>query len=113
MKTLENRVGTYLTGDEIADAVMAYSRVLAQEQRTEVVDIPFVAGTGVIRRVQILIGWQVDVNAIKDGDHSPELVDSELAEVLRTKAESVRTPSGDTPFTAEDVARLFDGDEYD
>ncbi|WP_127476080.1 hypothetical protein [Microbacterium sulfonylureivorans] len=112
MKTLTNRAGTYSTGDEIADAVMDYSGALAEERRTEVVDIPFVATSGVIRRVQILIGWRVEVNSVHHGGSPRELVDEELSGMLRRKAEAVRSPSGDTPFTDDDIARFFGASDY-
>ena len=112
MKTLENRAGAYLTGDEIADAVMEYSGALVQEQLTEVVEIPFVAEPGIIRRVQLLIGWRTEVNAIKDGVHGNELEDAELIHELRHKAERLRTPSGDAPFSEADIDEFFGGSDF-
>ena len=111
MKTLENRAGAYLTGDEIADAVMEYSGALVQEQLTEVIEIPFVAKPGLIRRVRLLIGWRTEVNAVKDGDGS-DLQDAELIDALHQKTERLRTPSGDAPFSAADVYDYFPGSEY-
>ena len=112
MKTLENRAGAYLTGDEIADAVMEYSGALVQEQRTEVVEIPFLAKPGLIHRVQLLIGWRTEVNAIKNGLHGAEIEDAELLHALRHKTERLRSPSGDTPFSAEDADHFFSGSDY-
>ncbi|MGA7149648.1 MAG: hypothetical protein WBX17_14325 [Microbacterium sp.] len=112
MKTLENRAGAYLTGDEIADAVMEYSGALVQEQLTEVIEIPYLAKPGLIHRVQLLIGWRTDVNAVKDGMHETELEDAEFLHTLRHKTERLRAPSGDVPFTEADVNDFFPGSEY-
>ena len=112
MKTLENRAGAYLTGDEIADAVMEYSGALVQEQLTEVVEIPFEAKPGLIHRVKLLIGWRSEVNAVKNGLHGSELEDAELIHTLRHKTERLRSPSGDATFSEADVDDFFPGSEY-
>ncbi|MDY0910902.1 hypothetical protein [Microbacterium sp. CFBP9034] len=112
MKALTNRVGTFLTGDEIADAVMEYSGALAQEHRTEVVELPFITGSGDVGHVKMLIGWQSDVTAIREGHHHREMVDDELADALRRSAATVRGPSGDTPFSARDLESLVDECEF-
>lgn len=112
MKTLANSIGTYLTGDEIADAVMDYSGALAEDERTEVVDIPFVGPEGAIRRVQFLIGWRTEVNSVQEFDQPRELVDPDVSDDLRRKAHALRRPSGDTPFTQEDVDQFFDPEVY-
>lgn len=112
MKTLANSIGTYLTGDAIADAVMDYSSALAQDERTEVVDIPFVGREGIIRRVQFLIGWRTEVNSVQEFDQPRELVDPDVSDELHRKANSVRRPSGDTPFTNEDIDQFFEPEVY-
>jgi len=68
MKTLINGIGEYLTGDEIADAVMAYCAALVAADATALVEIPFVDPIGETERVQFVVGARTEVNAVRHAD---------------------------------------------
>lgn len=42
MKLITTALGSYLTGDDIADAVLEYGHALARDQRTDLIEIPIV-----------------------------------------------------------------------
>ncbi|KHK98768.1 hypothetical protein LK09_07620 [Microbacterium mangrovi] len=111
MKLLTNSAGSYLTGDDIADAVMAYGRALVEEQCAAVVDVPFLNSAGSDQRVQLTVGWGIALNAIYPVESPSELVDD--ATVDHLKDETARlvkeaSPSGDAPFAEPNVAWLPD-----
>jgi len=103
MKLITSRVGSYLTGSEIADAVMRYGLALARKQQLDLVEIPFVSNDGSVRRAQFTVGWQVETAAISRVEPSDELVESDTAELLNAKADSVGVISA-RPFSAEELA---------
>lgn len=105
MKLLTSRNASYLTGNEIADAVMHYGLALARRQELDVVDIPFVATDGEVRRVQLMIGWLTDTAAVSDGYRAEELVESDTTRSLVAKAESVGVVHA-RPFSEEELSRL-------
>ena len=61
MKVLSNTVGSFLTGSAIADAVMALNLALTRRRQVDVVDIPFIDSAGDQSRVQLAIGWHVEL----------------------------------------------------
>jgi hypothetical protein len=105
MKLLTNRNGSYLTGDELADAVMHYGLALARKQDMDNVNIPFLAADGSVRRVQLTIGWNVDTTSTSAPGGSDELIESETTRELNAKADSVDVLQGH-PFSHEEVAQL-------
>ncbi len=113
MKALTTRVGTYLTGDAVADAVLTYALALARAQKLDLVDVPFRADGGAESRVQFRLGWLVDVDAVSHGgDADRELVDPALVTDLTARERSLR-PTGDATFGDDDAPRGIDGfDDY-
>jgi hypothetical protein len=108
MKVLINRNGSYLTGDDLADAVMHYGLALARKREMDIVDIPFVASDGWVRRVQLTVGWNVDTTSTSTtstGEASDELVESETTRALNVKADSIDALQGH-PFSHDEIARM-------
>ena len=114
MKLLSNSAGAYLTGDDIADAVLRYGAALANEQRVDLVDVPYVRTDdhGSIGTVRLSVGWQIDVNAAHHPGEHAELSDHPVLMDLMTRAQSLHS-SGDTPLTEDDIAFLAEMEEYD
>ena len=110
MKYLVNHAGSYLTGDDIADAVMEYGRALVENERAELVDVPFVGSSGEHRCVQLVVGWGAALNAVSPIDIGRvELIDTAITAQLRRDAKSLlrdSAPSGDTPLSQEELAWL-------
>jgi hypothetical protein len=108
MKHLTNRAGSFLTGTEIADAVMQYALQLARQRDVDLVEIPFVAADGAIRRVELTIGWLADLVAVSDGRGSKELVEHATVDSIRAKADSVGVLRA-SPFSGDDLERMRSG----
>lgn len=109
MKLLSNRNGSFLTGDDIADAVLHYGLALARRHELDVVDIPFRAGDGTVGRVQLTIGWLTETVATATSAMSSggidELVDMETSMSIYDRAESTGVIRA-RPFSAEEATRL-------
>lgn len=84
----------YLTGDEIADALLAYSRALGEDERAEIVGIPVRNEDGSVVTARFLIGpaSQIVTKAVPGG--GPELQDPELVHRLRQLTQGVEAPTG-------------------
>jgi hypothetical protein len=113
MKALTTRVGTYVTGDAVADAVLSYALALARVQAVDVVEIPFRLATGAVSHVQLRLGWLVDLDCVSEGGLSErELIDRVVVTDLRAR-ELALHPSGDTSFRTGEMPAVMGGlDEY-
>ncbi len=89
MKLITNRNGSYRTGTEIADAVLHYGLVLAKKRDIDIVNVPFVDSEGMIRRVQLTVGWQTDIIAVSDAEPTDELLEVDTILALYAKADSL------------------------
>lgn len=101
MKLLTNSVGTYATGDAVADAVLRYALALARAQELDVVDVPFVAD-GEHARVQITIGWMVVLDAISIGRLDTDFTDAAFIADLQHRENGLHA-HGNTPLTAAEM----------
>ena len=111
MKALTTRVGSYVTGDAVADAVLSYALALARARQLDVVDLPFIAGGGEVARVKMMVGWMVDIDAVSRGHGDPELTDSALTDDLKAREGSLHA-HGNTPLSADDMVSLDAMGEY-
>ena len=102
MKLLTNGTGAYLTGDRIADAVVRLGVALSNEQRVDVVEIPYRASHGGVEQALLTIGWQTHVNAETRSDLADELVDHGAVQALVARAHRL-VPHGDTPMSRDEV----------
>ena len=106
MKLLTNRNGSYLTGTEIADAVLHYGLALAKKRDVDIVDVPFIARDGAIRRVEMTIGWQTDTTAVSDAEPVDELLEIDTILAIYAKADSTGMIHGQ-PFTDEEHDQMM------
>lgn len=89
MKTLITGVGSYLTGDAIAVAVLEYWRRLAEHHLVDLVDLPFRREDGSRARVQLTIGWASELAAVDSASGgSPELADAAFVDDLERRTRS-------------------------
>jgi hypothetical protein len=89
MHTIITTSGEFLTGTEIAGAVMAYALALARARALDVVDIPFLAADGSVQRTQFRIGWQERTAAVTSDDRpADELVEIDTILELHAKSRS-------------------------
>ena len=110
MKLLTNRTGSYLTGDELADAVMRYGLALARRRELDVVDIPFITNDGAVRRVELTIGWSATTTATSGAERGQELTESDTARLMNEKADRMASLRA-YPFSPEELDRL-DGQHH-
>ena len=113
VKLLTNSSGAYLTGDDIADAVVTYGVALANEQRVDLVDVPFIRTDdhGAVGNVTLTVGWRVSMASVDLETERSELLDSGLLTDLRRRTSALH-PNGDTPLDPEDIAYLARGEDY-
>ena len=112
MKLLKNGSGAYLTGDDIADAVLRYGVALANEQRVDLVEVPYVADDhGRVGSVRLIVGWRAEIHAVDHRAEGIELLDDAILVDLRARTTALN-PSGDTPLSADVISYLARGDEF-
>lgn len=92
MQTIIYGGDTYLTGDDIADALLAYGRALGEEERAELVEIPVQEPDGAVVTAKFLIGPASQIVAKEVPGGGPELEDPELVDRLRTLTRGVESP---------------------
>ncbi|AKV85731.1 hypothetical protein AKG07_04845 [Microbacterium sp. CGR1] len=107
MKSLITQVGTYLTGDATADAVLEYWKALAEERRSDVVEIPVVGPAGGRSSVRVTLGAMLPI-AVVHAELSPQIEDDDKAAVgIRARAHAL-TPTATSAFDSADVPEVFD-----
>jgi hypothetical protein len=89
MKRIITSFGAFRTGDDIADAVSRYALSLAKMHDTDVVDIPFVEEDGTEQRIELRIGWLVDIGLVAEPPTRWEMKDAETVRSLRDRTEII------------------------
>jgi hypothetical protein len=103
MKMLVTRHAAYLTGSEVADAVMVYDLALSRAQKLDVVAMPFVDAADVRREAQFTVGWQTDTSTISQSDRDAgELEDPALVARLTQRSAGLGQYTG-RPFEGADA----------
>lgn len=102
MKTVHTRLATYVTGSDLADAVLTLAAASANARRVEVVDIPVVAGESE-HRARFMVGWMAEVSVHTLTSETDELEEpTTLIDLLnRSASAGVRRAR---PFTPEQAA---------
>ena len=90
MKLLIYAGGEYMTGDDIATALLAYSEALADNSTAESVEIPILDTDGILRTAIFLLGPASQIVAKDvDSDHA-ELVDQAAVDEVHTRTRNLR-----------------------
>ena len=110
MKLLTLGSVSFVTSDEIGDAVVRLSVALSNCQQVDAVEIPFIDDEGRSRRALVTIGGltaptSADHLLSGTGPRDPEL----LREIERRTA--ALHPRGDVPLTAEELPQGWTLDE--
>jgi len=90
MKTLTNLMGSVVTGDLLADAVVVYHRALVARRRASLVEVPVLTEHDRIRRAKIAIGWLTGLASSPQPSRGPEIEDTAIAIELRSLARKLR-----------------------
>ena len=113
MKLLVNRLGSYLTGDDLADAVLNYGLALARQRQLDLVDVPYRRNDGAIARVRMTVGWRSDTTSVEIASsreaHDDELVEPDTTLAMYDKASSIDAPAA-AVFSASKSTTQLDWD---
>jgi hypothetical protein len=109
MKRIVMSFGAFLTGDEIADAVNRYSLALAKAHQTEMVEIPYRSTPSRVDRIELRIGWLVDIGVIHHDDEGRELLEPETVRHLHDTTDSLESVGS----IGEESSRSWTRWEYD
>jgi len=90
----------YMTGDDIAIALLRYSEALADNNTAESVEIPILEADGTRQSAIFLLGPASQIVAKNVDSRFDELTDAAAVEVLRTRTRALR-PVG-MPITPND-----------
>lgn len=108
MKTLITQVGTYLTGDATADAVVQYWLALAEERRNDIVKIPIVGSGGERTNVRLALGAMLPI-AVVDAGLAPEIDDDDGAARRILERAHALTPKAGPAFEPGEEPEQPDG----
>ena len=109
MKRIVTTIGDFRTGDDIADAIGRYCLALARAHETDLVEFPYRDPRGDVDRIELRIGWLVDIGIAHDGGVGDELVEPDTVRQLRDTALAVERLG----FVPEDLSRFWTKWEYD
>lgn len=93
MQTIIYAGDEYLTGDDIADALLAYSRALGDDDRAEIVEIPVRIEDGSVIGAKFLIGPASQIVAKTTTGAGPEIEDADLVARLRQLTHGLESPT--------------------
>lgn len=111
MKTLITQVGSYVTGDAVADAVVQYWLALVAERRADVVDIPIIDPGGRRSNVRLTL-TSTSALAVVDADPVPDFDDDLAVSRLLAQVSSL-TPRAHAAFGPGELPEAFSGyDEF-
>jgi hypothetical protein len=102
VKVLSNTVGSFLTGSAIADAVMALNLALTRRHQVDIVDIPFIDSDGNQCRVQLTVGWHVELVTQTNASTMVELLEPDTIRDFTDRTAGMSEPVALT-FTLEEL----------
>lgn len=106
MKILMTAGRVFLTGTELADAVMHYALALTKQQTADLVSIPTVDERGELTQVDLIIGWPAEITAGSAADRGDgEVIDVEAIVSLYDRAGRVGIARG-LPFSDQELREL-------
>jgi hypothetical protein len=105
MKIISTRSATFLTGSEIADAVLGYGFALARGRQIDLVEIPVRGDDGSSRRAQFTVGWLADASAATVAEDREELTEPDTVIDLYDKAARVGVVRA-RPFTPAELSEF-------
>ena len=100
--------GKYLTGDEIAHALLRYSRALGDEDRAEIVEIPVQGPGGSVETASFLIGPASQIVTQSVSGYEKELEDPDVVARLNRLTRGTEAPTGELLDETERNTHDFD-----
>jgi len=113
MKRIHYTDDTWLTGGDIADAIVHYAAALAKRGSSEAVDIPVRTSEGTLDTISILLGPASQLVVEQEDSEYDEIVDELLVARLNkgTAELSDAIPAAAVEMDADTVALLNDFDQ--
>ncbi|QHC58441.1 hypothetical protein [Rathayibacter sp. VKM Ac-2760] len=108
MRRIHYAEGSVVTGDDIADAVLEYARMLASTATADTVEIPVRRAGGVVS-ARMLLGPTSQMLVEDEADPAAEIVDEDLVAELGARARRLDRP---VPMPTDDDASLPDPLDY-
>ncbi|MFU8945434.1 hypothetical protein ACLRGF_01740 [Mycetocola zhadangensis] len=105
---------SFLTGDDIAQALVNYARFLVAHRSSASVDIPVRNSDGTDGRASFVLGPSSEIVAQTEWSGSQELIDEPLVHRLRDRASGITLSNppfvdrSDTTSDVTDMGRYFD-----
>jgi hypothetical protein len=75
------------------------------------IELPFRSPNGDIARVQLRVGWMVDIDVVNHGYRESELTDPGMVADLQGRHNALH-PNGNAPLVAEDLISIDGLGEY-
>jgi hypothetical protein len=96
--------GSVLTGDEIAHALVAYARALAQEGGSDTVAFPVLLDTGDVEIAEVLVGPASQIMNVPEASDRDDVVDEDVVREIDRKADALglSRPQPESPRDEED-----------
>ena len=89
MKTIHYAADEFVTGNDIADALVRLAEALAQHETSLAVDVPVRVTGGTVVPVSFLLGPASQLVAVPAVDGFDEVVDAELVEWMTRQAANI------------------------
>ncbi|MFF1571241.1 hypothetical protein ACFVWR_00715 [Leifsonia sp. NPDC058292] len=103
MKTIKTRNGVFLTGSELAEAVLRYAVALGNRHRVGLVDIPVLMADGAYGRASFTVGWMTETSTMTAPDEPEEMTEEDTVLGLYDKAANDGVITAHA-FSADDIA---------
>jgi hypothetical protein len=104
MKLLLTMHAAYLTGNEVADAVMEYDLALSRAHRVAAVSVPFIDAGETRREARFTIGWQMGTSTITQSQPTDDgAFAAETISALRMRTASLEARTAE-PIRSSEVA---------
>ena len=82
MKNIVTSIGTFPTGDLLAEAVGRYALALARAYDSAVIEVPYRSGDGTLQRAELRVGWLVDIGIVTAEGDQDEVIDTDALRIL-------------------------------
>jgi hypothetical protein len=92
MERISYAAASVLTGDRLANAIVAYARALAKKGESDMVDFPVLLDSGEVVLAEILIGPASQLLSVPEHSGHDDIVDEERVADLERRTASLAPP---------------------
>ena len=111
MKQVTYAGTSFITGNAIADSLLALVAALGVSRGTAAVQVPALDDNGEITSVDLVIGPASEVVAIAIATSSPELIDTDAVRELDDRVRALAQPQA--VASSHDIERVWDSPDLD